>query len=223
MRVLVVEDDKSISKFLQTTLEREHFAVDIAEDGERGSYLAKTNDYDIILLDNVTPKKHGLSVCSEIRTAGKMTPILSLSVQSDLATKVALLTAGADDYLTKPFSTHELMARIRAILRRPKQLLGEKLTMDDLVIDTRTHVVVRNGTRVHLTRKEFMLLEYLVRNQNIAIPRSELLEHVWDMGADPFSNTIEAHVFTLRKKVEHLGKQKLIHTVPGIGYKATVF
>lgn len=223
MRVLVVEDDRSISNFLRTTLEQEHFAVDVADDGERGSYLAKTNEYDVIILDNITPKKHGLSVCGEIRMAGKQTPILSLSVQSDLATKVALLNAGADDYLTKPFSTHELMARVRAILRRPKQIVRETLSIGDLTIHTRTHIVTRGASRPVLTRKEFMLLEYLVRNQNAAVSRSELLEHVWDMEADPFSNTIEAHIFTLRKKVECAGKQKLIHTVPGVGYKVAVF
>ncbi len=223
MRVLVVEDDMSIGNFLRSTLEQEHFAVDLATDGERGAYLGKTNDYDLIVLDNVTPKKHGLSVCKDIRASGKQTPILSLSVQSDLATKVALLNAGADDYLTKPFSAHELLARIRAILRRPNAILGEVLTLDDLVLDTRKHTVTRDGMPITLTRKEFMLLAYLVRNQNVAIPRSELLEHVWDLAIDPFSNTIESHIFTLRKKIDRKGKKKLIHTVSGTGYKAAVF
>ncbi len=220
MRVLVVEDEKSIRDFLKASLEREHFAVDTAEDGNKGAYLAKTNDYDVILLDNVTPGKHGHTVCTEIRSAGKTTPIISLSVQSDLTTKLALLNAGVDDYVTKPFSFVELIARIRAVMRRPKALQGDVLHIDDLTLDTRKHTVERGGMCIHLTRKEFMLLEYLVRNQNVAVPRSLLIEHVWDMELDPFSNTIEAHIFSLRKKVEKKNKKKLIHTIPGTGYKA---
>ncbi len=220
MRVLVVEDEKSIRDFLKVSLEREHFAVDIAEDGNKGAYLAKTNEYDIILLDNVTPGKHGQAVCTDIRAAGKTTPIISLSVQSDLTTKLALLNAGVDDYVTKPFSFIELIARIRAVMRRPREIQGDVLHIDDLTIDTRKHTVERTGCCIHLTRKEFMLLEYLVRNQNVAVPRSLLIEHVWDMELDPFSNTIEAHIFNLRKKVEQKNKKKLIHTIPGTGYKA---
>lgn len=220
MRVLVVEDEKSISDFLKSSLEREHFAVDTASDGERGAYLAKTNEYDVIILDNVTPKKHGSAVCADIRAAGKTTPIISLSVQSDLTTKLALLNAGVDDYMTKPFALSELLARIRALLRRPHEIQGERLCLDDLTIDTRERTVTRGGTTIPLTRKEFMLLEYLVRNKNVAVPRSLLMEHVWDMHLDPFSNTIEAHIFSLRKKIESKGKQKLIHTISGTGYKA---
>ena len=221
MRILVVEDDKSIRDFLKTSLEREHFAVDTAEDGNRGVYLAKTNEYDAILLDNVTPGMHGRMVCTQVRAAGKTTPIISLSVQSDLATKLALLNAGVDDYMTKPFSFVELLARIRAIMRRPRELQGDVLHIDDIAIDTRKHSVTRGGTCITLTRKEFMILEYLVRHQNAAVPRSLLIEHVWDSNLDPFSNTIEAHMFTLRKKIEKKNKKKILHTIPGMGYKAS--
>lgn len=221
MRILVVEDDRSIRDFLKSSLEQEHFAVDTAEDGNRGVYLAKTNEYDVILLDNVTPGMHGKMVCAEVRAAGRTTPIISLSVQSDLATKLALLNAGVDDYMTKPFSFIELLARIRAVLRRPRELQGDVLHIDDLSIDTRKHTVTRGGVCISLTRKEFMILEYLVRHQNAAVPRSLLIEHVWDSNLDPFSNTIEAHMFTLRKKIEKKNKKKILHTIPGTGYKAS--
>ncbi|MEK7605988.1 MAG: response regulator transcription factor [Patescibacteria group bacterium] len=219
MKVLVVEDERSIRDFLKQSLEREHFAVDIAEDGIKGTYLAKTNEYDVILLDNVTPGKHGQMVCADVRAAGKTTPIISLSVQSDLTTKLALLNAGVDDYITKPFSFLELLARIHAVLRRPREFQGDVLHIDDVTIDTRRHTVMRGKIKITLTKKEFMILEYLVRHQNAAVPRSLILEHVWDGTLDPCSNTLETHMFTLRKKIDTNNRKKLIHTVPNVGYK----
>ncbi len=219
MRLLIVEDEKEILNFIKKSLEAEHFVVDAASDGEKGSYLARTNDYDLIVLDNVMPKKNGLEVCREVRRDGRSVPILILSVKSETTTKVDLLNAGADDYLTKPFSLDELLARIKALLRRPKQIENEILQVDDLILDSSKGTVKRGNQDIYLTRKEFTLLKYLMKNQGIVLSRSMIMEHVWDMSADPFSNTIESHILSLRKKIDAKGKKKLIHTVPGRGYK----
>lgn len=219
MRILVVEDEKKISDFLKTALEAEVFVVDVVDDGKKGSFLARTNDYDLIVLDNILPSQSGIEVCREIRASGKTMPILMLSVKSDTTTKIDLLNAGADDYLTKPFSFEELLARIRALLRRPKTIEGEVLKIDDLALDTKKHLVQRGGKEIYLTRKEFMLLEYLLKNQGIVLSRGMIMEHVWDMDTDPFSNTIESHILSLRKKINYKGKKKFIQTVPGRGYK----
>lgn len=201
MRILVVEDDKQIRDFLKASLSAEAFAVDIAVDGEEGSRLARTNDYDLIVLDNGLPKKNGLEVCKEVRAAGKTVPILVLSVMSESDTKTELLNAGADDYLSKPFHLDELLARIRALLRRPAQIENEILQVDGIVLDTKQQVVTREGKEVHLTTKEFALLHYLMRNKGTVLSRAMILEHVWDMNADPFSNTIESHINSLRHKL----------------------
>lgn len=161
MRVLVVEDEKDIRSFLKTSLAAEHFAVDTAEDGEKGSYLARINDYDVIILDNVLPKKTGLEICKDIRRSGKAVPIIMLSVKYRTKTKVDLLNAGADDYLIKPFSLDELLARIRALLRRPKQIQSEVLQIDDLILDTKKQTVTRAGKEIELTRKEFLSFSIL--------------------------------------------------------------
>jgi DNA-binding response OmpR family regulator len=219
MRLLVVEDEKEIRDFLKRSLEAEYFVVDIAADGEKGSYLARTNDYDLIILDNIMPKKNGLEVCKEIREDGKNVPILILSVKTETTTKVDLLNAGADDYLTKPFSLDELLARIKALLRRPKKIESEVYEIDDLVLDANKNIVKRSGKEIYLTRKEFALLKYLMKNQGIVLSRSMLMEHVWDMSVDPFSNTIESHIRSLRRKIDNGHKRKLIQTISGRGYK----
>jgi DNA-binding response OmpR family regulator len=219
MRILIVEDDPDILASLKTSLEAESFAVDSAADGERGSYMARTNDYDVIILDNGLPKKDGCTVCTDIRAAGKETPIMILSVLADPEEKTRLLNAGADDYVAKPFSFRELTARIRALLRRPHALESDVLECDDLVIDVRKQKVVRGKENVYLTRKEFSLLEYLMRNKGMVVSRGMIMEHVWDAASDPFSNTIEAHILNIRKKVDAVRKRKLIYTIPGRGYK----
>jgi two-component system copper resistance phosphate regulon response regulator CusR len=219
MRVLVVEDEEGIARFLKAGLESEYFAVDVAEDGERGSYLARTNDYDIIILDNMLPGKNGAEVCDDIRKSGRNTPIIMLSARAEMSIKVELLNKGADDYLTKPFSLEELLARIRALLRRPAHVAPDLLEIEDLVLDTKKHLVTRKGKEIYLTRKEFMLLEYLLRNKGTAVSRGMILEHVWDINVDPFSNTVESHILNIRKKVNDKGRKNLIHTLPGIGYK----
>lgn len=219
MRVLVVEDEKEIRDYIKVSLEAECFAVDTAEDGEKGLSMAKMNEYDLITLDNVMPKKTGQEVCEEIRKNGIKTPILILSVKSETTTKVGLLNSGADDYLTKPFSINELLARIRALLRRPKEMESEKIKIDDLMLDANKQMVTRGGKEIYLTRKEFAFLKYLMKNKGLVLSRSMIMEHVWDMSIDPFSNTIESHVMSLRRKVDTPGKKKLIHTLPGRGYK----
>lgn len=219
MRILLIEDDQDIAELVKPSLEAECFSVDIAVDGERGAYLGKINDYDLVILDNMLPKKMGLDVCRELRAASRTMPILILSVVSDTPKKVELLNAGADDYLTKPFSFVELSARIHSLLRRPKQIQEEKLIVGDLVVETRSARVCRGRKQIYLTRKEFMLLAYLMRHKGFVLSRGQIMEHVWDMDADPFSNTIEAHIRALRKKIESPDKKKLIFTFPGRGYK----
>lgn len=222
MRALVIDDEPEIRVQLVEHLKALHFAVDTAKDGTEGSYLARTNDYDLIILDYMLPEKQGPAVCQEIRRVGRDAPILVLSVLSESWRKVELLNYGADDYLIKPFSTEELSARIRALLRRPRKLESEVYTIDDLIVDTRQQTVRRSGRGIYLTRKEFTLLEYLIRNQGAVLSRGMILEHVWDMASDPFTNTIESHIMTLRKKIEGADKLKLIHTVPGRGYKLDI-
>jgi DNA-binding response OmpR family regulator len=220
MRILVVEDEKKIGAFLKTGLSEKCYNVDLAPDGERGSFLARTTEYDLIILDNILPKKTGLDICKDLRERGKTVPILMLSVRSDTATKVELLNAGADDYLCKPFSLDELLARVNALLRRPLVMESDVMQMDDLRIDAVSYAVARGTKRLYLTRKEFMLLAYLLRHRGTVVSRGMILEHVWDMNGDPFSNTIESHISSLRRKVDLPGRKKLIHTVPGRGYKA---
>jgi DNA-binding response OmpR family regulator len=222
MRLLVVEDEEKLRDFLKESLESECFAVDTASDGETGSWYARSNDYDLVILDNMLPKKNGIDVCREIRTEGKTLPILILSVKDSTTTKVDLLDAGADDYLTKPFEFAELLARIRALMRRPTVTVGEVLTAADVTLDGKTGAVTRGDKGIYLTRKEFMLLRYLLQNKGAILSRAMILEHVWDMSVDLFSNTIESHILSLRKKLGDTGKERLIQTVPGRGYRIAV-
>ncbi len=215
----MVEDEEKIARFLKDSLEAEYFAVDIASDGDRGSYYARTNDYDLIVLDNMLPVKSGLQVCEEIRESGRTVPILVVSVKTGAQDKVDLLNAGADDYLSKPFILEELLARVRALLRRPATIEKDILTVEDVMLDSRAGVVKRGDIDLHLTRKEFMLLEYLMRNKGIILSRGMILEHVWDMSVDIFSNTIESHILSLRKKLNDMGKERLIQTLSGRGYR----
>ncbi len=219
MRILIVEDDQDICVALKANLEAEGFVVDTTDDGEQGSYMARVNDYDLLILDNILPNKQGWQICEDVREAGQHMPIMMLSINSDVMKKVDLLKRGADDYVTKPFSFDELIARIRAILRRPPQMQENILSICDLTLDINRQEVRRNGKVVYLTRKEFGLLEYLLKNKGNVISRSTLMEHVWDVNSDPFSNTVEAHILNLRKKIDRDEKYRIIYTVPGRGYK----
>lgn len=219
MRILVIDDDPKISDFLKNNLETELFAVDVATDGEKGAYLGRCNDYDLIVLDNVLPKKNGLEVCKEIREKKKGVKIIMLSALSDVTTKVDLLDNGADDYLTKPFSFRELLSRVKALLRRPQVSTNEVIKIGDLVIDANNHEVTRGKKNIGLTRKEFMLLEYLAKNAGRTLTQMDIMEHVWDMELDSFSHTLKSHVRNLRAKIDGGRKTSIIQTVNGRGYK----
>jgi two-component system copper resistance phosphate regulon response regulator CusR len=222
MRLLIIEDDRETRDFLQNGLEAEGFVVDVAEDGEKGSYTARTNDYDLVILDNVLPKKEGIVVCREIRENKKSCRIIMLSVKSELPHKINSLNQGADDYLTKPFSFAELLARIKAVLRRPHMIEQDMLTIDDLILDRNKQTASRGKQHIYLTRKEFLLLEYLMKHTGNFLSRGAIMENVWDINSDPFSNTIETHIMNLRKKIDTAKRRKLIYTVPGRGYKIDV-
>jgi DNA-binding response OmpR family regulator len=222
MRILVVEDQPDLRDLLKSGLEAECFAVDTTEDGERGVYLARTNEYDMIIMDYIMPKLNGIHACEQLRRSNICTPVLMLSVRSEPLTKAEALNGGADDFLTKPFSFEELKARVRALMRRPRNIEEDTLRLGDLVMNIREHRVEREGKNIYLTRKEFMLLEYLLRNKGTVMSRAKIMEHVWDMNLDPFSNTIESHILSIRKKIDREYPQKYIHTMPGFGYKADV-
>lgn len=194
------------------------FTVDHALESEQGSFWARTTDYDLVLIDDC-PKTDANQICNHIRSRGKTMPIMVVSDDPESSTKISLLESGADDCVGKDCPMPELTARARAILRRPKEIVNETLQLDDLTLDVLQYQVCRGKKIVTLTRKEFGLLEYMLRNPNRVIPRTALIEHVWDIHADLFSNTLETHILNLRKKIESPNKRKLIHTISGRGYK----
>jgi DNA-binding response OmpR family regulator len=218
MKILIVEDNSAVRNVLRMSLEAECFSVDETDNGDDGSFMARTNEYDLIILDNVLPGKMGKQICKEIREAGKTMPVLFLSMKSDVLDKITLLDTGADDYLTKPFSFEELLARIRALLRRPQALKETIITVGNLELHHDKHQVFLKGKELQLTRKEFSLLEHLMQNKGLVVSRGQLLEHVWDINANPFSNTIEAHILNIRRKIGD-NKKRVIRNIPGRGYK----
>jgi DNA-binding response OmpR family regulator len=222
MNLLIVDDDKEIIDFLKPSLKAEGFVIDTADNGDKGLYKAQINKYDLIILDNVLPQKTGLQVCSEIRNEGNNVPILILSAKSETETKAEFLNSGADDYVVKPFSLTELSARIKALLRRPKNIEHNIFQVNDLMLDTDSHTVMLGKKEVRLTMKEFSLLEYFMKNKNRVLSRGEILEHVWGSDADIFTNTIETHVVNLRRKIGQTTKKEFICTIPGMGYKFTL-
>lgn len=218
MKVLVIEDDPSIAETVREWLTANFHTVEIATDGAEGSFLARSYDYDAIILDYCLPKKDGIAVCKEVRSTGKNTPILFLSVVDDTETKVSALNQGADDYLAKPFSLQELQARLSALARRPIQIAGRLLQVDDLQLDCDKHIATRGSDEIRFTRKEFALLEYFMKNPGMVLSRALLMEHVWTADSDPFSNTVEAHIRNLRKKLNAGDKANMIANVPARGY-----
>jgi two-component system copper resistance phosphate regulon response regulator CusR len=198
---------------------REHsYAVDIAADGNAALYQTSINDYDLILLDVLLPGLDGFDVCRELRARGNATPVLMLTARATIDDRITGLDAGADDYLTKPFAFRELVARVRALLRREPQLHQDLVQLDDLVLDGTNHRVSRAAREIELTAKEYALLEYLARRAGQLVSRTEIAAHVWDESFDPFSNTIEVYVNRLRKKIDEQHPVKLIHTRRGEGY-----
>lgn len=218
MRLLVVEDEAKLNQSIKKGLEQKGYAVDSAYDGEQGEILAENETYDLIILDILMPKKDGLSVCRDLRAHGVHAPIIFLTAKDSLSDKITGLDSGADDYLIKPFEFFELLARIRALLRRPKTALPVVLSIKGLVLDMGKHVLKIDNREVKLTLRELRLLEYFMRNKNTVVTREELLEHVWDVNFDSFSNTVDVHIKNLRKKLKGEYAEKL-ETIRGLGYK----
>lgn len=218
MRLLLVEDEQDAANFLAKSLREHSYAVDLAYDGQSAIEKAELNSYDLIILDVLLPKKSGLEVCRHLREAGSTIPILLLTARVQVADRIKGLDSGADDYLTKPFAFGELLARVRALLRRGPALKSAILRVGDLSLDTRTRSVHRGGQRVELTTKEYALLEYLAHRKGEVVSRADISEHVWEEEYDPFSNVIEVYVQRLRRKLDGHGKAPLLHTRRGAGY-----
>jgi DNA-binding response OmpR family regulator len=217
MRVLVIEDERKVSNFLRQALEEERYAVDQAFDGEEGLNLATACDYDLIVLDLMLPKKSGAQVLKALRQEKCRAPVMVLTAKDAVKDKVAVLDAGGDDYLTKPFSVEEFLARARALLRRGKPEEG-LLGAADLTLNPATREVARGGRRIELTNKEYALLEYFLRNPGRILSRSQIAEHVWNLAFDTETNVIDVYVAYLRQKIDKGEKLKLIKTVRGVGY-----
>lgn len=218
MRILLVEDDSRMANVIAKGLRENSYAVDVVHDGERGLYQSSINDYDVIVLDVLLPSRDGYEVCRELRLRGNTTPILMLTARATIDDRVTGFDAGADDYLTKPFSFRELLARVHALLRRNAHLRPDVLQIGDLIVDSISHRVSRASREVQLTAKEYALLEYLARRAGQLVSRAEIAAHVWDDTFDPFSNTIEVYMNRLRRKIDDNHSIKLLHTRRGEGY-----
>lgn len=220
MRVLVIEDEHKIANALKRALQQEKYAVDVSYDGDDGYAMATTEPYDVMIIDRMLPGEYdGLSIVRELRSMGIHTPVLLLTALGTVRDKTAGLDTGADDYLVKPFSLEELLARIRALIRRPQEQQSTILKAGDLSIDTTTFEVKRGDTTIKLTHKEYALLEYLMRNQDRPLTKEMIIAHVWDYDADILPNTVEVYVKYLRNKIDAKPHTPLIHTVRGFGYK----
>jgi DNA-binding response OmpR family regulator len=219
MQILVVEDEKKIAAVLKKGLKEDLYHVDIASDGEEGWYKAAVNDYDFIILDLMLPKIDGITLCKKIRVKNKNVPILMLTAKDELGDKITGLDAGADDYVTKPFSVEEISARIRALLRRGNKADSVVLTIGDVTLDPASKKVTRNAQTIPLTAREYTLLEYFMRNPNTILSKTQLLEHVWDYHYEGISNIVETYIKYVRRKLKITPQAKeLIHTVRGLGY-----
>ena len=219
MRVLLIEDDVTIARLLKEGLEDESYAVDVANDGSEGYRTAVADDYDVIILDIMLPEMNGYEVCRALRNDGNKTPILMLTARDTERDIVEGLDTGADDYLAKPFSFDVLLARIRALLRRPNEKLEEILQVGDLKLDPSSKKVTRASQEINLTAKEYGVLEYLMRNKGKVLSKEQIISHVWDFDADVLPNNVELFIMFLRRKIDKPFKSKLIHTVSGFGYK----
>lgn len=221
MRILVVEDDHKIARAIKRGLEQENFAVDVEFDGESGYGAASTIPYDLIILDLMLPGMTGTEICEKLRSNNIHTPIIMLTAKSSVKDKISGLNAGADDYLPKPFSFEELVARVHALLRRPKETHHTELQVGDLRLNTIKYTVARSNKNIQLSSKEFGLLEYLMRNTGQVLSKDTIIEHVWDFDADVLPNNVEVYIGYLRQKIDKGYDQPLIHTVRGFGYKVS--
>lgn len=220
MRVLVIEDEHKIARALKKALEQETYAVDVAYDGDEGYAMATTEPYDVAVIDRMLPGQHdGISIIKAMRDAKIHTPVLLLTALGSVSDRTTGLDSGADDYLVKPFALEELLARVRALLRRPAEQHATILTAGDLSLNTVTFEVKRADQSIQLTGKEFALLEFLMRNQNRPLPKSTIISHVWDYDADVLPNTVEVYIKYIRNKIDQPFDTPLIHTIRGFGYK----
>ena len=222
MRFLVIEDEKKVANFIKKGLEEEHYSVDVAYDGEEGLYMAEVNEYDLLILDLMIPKINGFEVLKRIRDNKNNVPILVLTAKDSVQDIVRGLDSGCDDYLTKPFSFKEFLARIRALLRREKIEKEPLLKIADLTLSPVTHKVTRGSKEIELTGKEYALLEYMMRNPDKVLTRTMISEHVWDYHFDSDTNVVDVYVTYLRKKIDKDFEPKLIHTIRGVGYRLSV-
>jgi DNA-binding response OmpR family regulator len=218
MRVLLVEDDPGVQRFVVKGLREQAYAVDAVSNGKEALYQAAINTYDVVILDVMLPGLDGFQVCRQLRKAGHRFPILMLTARDAVEDRITGLDHGADDYLTKPFEFRELLARLRALLRRSGELRPAKLEVADLIVDTASQSAKRGGHSIVLTQKEYALLEFLARNAGRVVGRAEIAEHVWDETFDPFSNLIEVYINRLRRKIDSTSKTPLLHTRRGAGY-----
>ena len=218
MHILVIEDEAKVASFIRRGLEAEHYSVDISLDGEAGLIQVFDQDYDLIILDVMLPKRDGLSVLQEMRRHKLRVPVLMLTARDTVADKVEGLDRGADDYLTKPFAFEELLARIRALLRRGSQTQATVLTLADLRLDPVSREITRAGKQIELTAKEFALLEFFLHQPGRVLSRVVIAQHVWGVDFDTFTNVIDVYVNYVRKKIDADFSPKLIHTVRGVGY-----
>ena len=218
MRILLVEDDADLAQFIRKGLKEECYAVDVAADGEAGLALALDNPYDLLILDVMLPKLDGLTLCRRVRDKGITTPVLLLTARNTVETKVSGFDTGADQFLPKPFAFAELLARVRALLRRGSSQQVAHLQAVDLRLDPTSHRVWRGGQEISLTNKEYALLEFLLRNKNRVLTRTAIIEHVWDISYDPMTNIVDAHIRALRVKIDRDFSPPLIATVRGAGY-----
>ncbi len=219
MRILVVEDEVKIARVIAAALKREHHAVDIVHDGQEGFAMADTEPYDLVILDRMLPGINGTDIVTELRAHERMMPILLLTALGTTEDKTFGLDSGADDYLVKPFALDELLARVRALLRRPPVSTSDMLRLDNLSLDRQQKQVTRGGRLLELTAKEYALLEYLMQHSGQTLSKDTLIAHVWDYDADILPNNVEAYIKQLRKKIDKPFKKPLIHTVRGFGYK----
>jgi len=220
MRVLVIEDEHKIARALKKALEQESYAVDLSYDGDDGYSMVMTEPYDVAIIDRMIPGEYdGLAIVKAMRHAKIHTPVILLTAKTTIRDRTEGLDAGADDYLIKPFALEELLARVRALLRRPAEQQPTTLTVGDLTLNTLTFDVRRNGDEIHLTSKEFALLEYLMRNPGRPLSKDVIISHVWDYDADILPNTVEVYIKYLRTKIDVPYKTDLIHTIRGFGYK----
>lgn len=220
MRVLIIEDEQRIAAAIKQGLEQEAYAVDIAFDGDEGYRSAVAEEYDILVVDVMLPTMNGYDICRQLRNDGIHTPIILLTAKDQASDIITGLDSGADDYLAKPFSFEVLLARMRALLRRPHETASEVLSAGDLQLNPATHSVIRAGTPLNLTVKEFGILEYLLRNKGRILSKNNIMTHVWDFDADILPNTVEVFITYLRNKIEKpFPGPPIIHTVRGVGYK----